>query len=92
MFYKFAVSLKYNHLYYFHFLINACLIPARFHISQQTIAEYLNKKVLPPLKDKHGAQLLDEFVKRGENHSIMNKWHQKFFMYLVSVVAEYVLR
>jgi len=42
---------------------------------------------LPPLKDKHGAQLLDEFVKRGENHNIMNKWHQKFFMYLVSLIG-----
>jgi hypothetical protein len=25
-------------------------------------------------------------VRRGENHGIMNKWHQKFFMYLVRSV------
>lgn len=57
----------------------------------QTISEYLTKKVLPALKDKHGEHLLREFVKRGENHTIMNKWHQKFFMYLVSTAIHALL-
>lgn len=47
------------------------------------MSAYLTNKVLPALKGKHGEPLLAEFVRRGENHSIMNKWHQKFFMYLV---------
>lgn len=48
----------------------------------ETIASYLERKVVPAFKDKHGELLLKEFVLRGENHKIMNKWHQKFFMYL----------
>jgi hypothetical protein len=47
------------------------------------MSAYLTNKVLPALKGKHGETLLAEFVRRGENHGIMNKWHQKFFMYLV---------
>jgi cullin 1 len=52
----------------------------------QTMSAYLTDKVLPALKGLHGEPLLAEFVRRGENHAIMNKWHQKFFMYLVSVL------
>jgi hypothetical protein len=50
------------------------------------MSAYLTDKVLPALKGLHGEPLLAEFVRRGENHAIMNKWHQKFFMYLVSVL------
>lgn len=68
---------------------NMCTQKSPYNWSEQlyirhgeTIAEYLRNKVLPSLKNKHGEQLLSEFVRRGENHTIMNKWHQKFFMYL----------
>ena len=44
--------------------------------------QYLNRSVVPTLKEQHGEVLLREFVKRGDNHTVMNKWHQKFFMYL----------
>lgn len=51
------------------------------------MSAYLTEKVLPALRGKHGEPLLAEFVRRGENHAIMNKWHQKFFMYLVSIAV-----
>ncbi len=38
--------------------------------------------MLPSLKTKHDEFLLHEFVKRSDNHSIMNKWCSKFFTYL----------
>lgn len=48
----------------------------------ETISNYLNRSVLPVLKSKRDEVLLQEFVRRGENHKIMNKWYRKFFMYL----------
>lgn len=49
----------------------------------ETISNYLKRSVLPALQDRHGEFLLTELVQRGSNHTIMNKWHKKFFMYLV---------
>jgi len=43
---------------------------------------YLEKVVLPALKSKHKVYLLREMVQRWKNHQLMNKWMQKFFMYL----------
>ena len=55
----------------------------------QTLSAYLQNRVLPALSTEAGSrdseQLLEEFVKRGNNHSVMNTWYRKFFMYLVSV-------
>lgn len=48
----------------------------------EMIAEYLETKVLPSLRSNLGEFLLREFVKRGENHHLMNKWCTKFFIYL----------
>lgn len=48
----------------------------------EIMANYLASKVLPALKSKQDDLLLREFVRRGENHQIMNKWYSKFFMYL----------
>ena len=39
-------------------------------------------QVLPSLRDRHDEFLLRELIRRWENHRIMNKWMQKFFMYL----------
>ena len=55
------------------------------------MSDYLTRKVLPALKDKHGEPLLTEFVRRSENHGIMNKWYQKIFMFLVSMIVVVVI-
>jgi cullin 1 len=44
--------------------------------------EYLSAKVLPALQDKRDEFLLEELVSRWTRHQVMNKWMQKFFMYL----------
>ena len=53
----------------------------------QYMSSYLSKSVLPALLDKQGEYLLRELVKRSNNHNVMNKWMQKFFMYLVSYLS-----
>ena len=50
------------------------------------MSDYLTRKVLPALKDKHGEPLLTEFVRRSENHKIMIKCYQQCFGYLVSII------
>lgn len=44
---------------------------------------------MPALRAKHGEFLLREFVHRGQNHNIMNKWYAKFFMYLDRFHVQY---
>jgi len=68
---------------------NMCTQKQPFNWSEQlyerhgeSIATYLQTKVLPKLREKHGELLLQEFVRRGDNHVIMNKWYKNFFMYL----------
>lgn len=55
-----------------------------YHRHGETISNYLNNDVLPALRNhgKQGELLLEEFVIRGENHKIMNRWYQRFFAYL----------
>ena len=48
----------------------------------QSIERYLEKVVLPALRDCHDEFLLQQLVHRWKNHKVMNKWMQKFFMYL----------
>lgn len=55
----------------------------------QQISRYLQSSVLPSLRIKSGQFLLTELVKRGDNHKIMNKWYQKFFMYLDRYYVKY---
>lgn len=52
----------------------------------ETVGNYLSQKVLPAIQQKRNDLLLVEFVKRAENHTIMNKWHKNFFQYLVSAL------
>ena len=52
------------------------------HRSSQTIANYLTTKVAPSLNSKHDECLLVEFVHRGFNHMVMNKWYCIFFKML----------
>mmetsp|Transcript_27867 Transcript_27867/g.46836 ORF Transcript_27867/g.46836 Transcript_27867/m.46836 type:complete len:789 (-) Transcript_27867:312-2678(-) len=68
---------------------NMCTQKSPYNWSEQlyqrhgeTISNYLSTSVLPALQGRHAESLLTEFVKRAENHNIMNRWHQKFFMYL----------
>lgn len=48
----------------------------------ESFQRYLTSVVLPALKTKHNEFLLAELVSRWKNHKLMNKWMQKFFMYL----------
>ena len=48
----------------------------------QTIRKYLHDRVLPKLREKRDSFLLEELVVRWENHNLMNKWMNKFFVYL----------
>ena len=48
----------------------------------ETICNYLTQTVLPALRTHHDDYLLQELVRRWSNHKIMNRWMQKFFMYL----------
>mmetsp|Transcript_24749 Transcript_24749/g.80040 ORF Transcript_24749/g.80040 Transcript_24749/m.80040 type:complete len:784 (-) Transcript_24749:368-2719(-) len=48
----------------------------------ETICAYLTETVLPALRSQKSDYLLTELTKRWANHKIMNKWMQKFFMYL----------
>lgn len=76
---------------------NMCTQRAPFNWSEQlyqrhgeTISSYLEKVVFPALKDRHDEFLLKELVRRWENHKIMNKWMQKFFMYLDRYYVKYL--
>ena len=53
------------------------------------IEGYLKNPVVPCLKQRHDQFLLQELVKRGENHKIMNKWLFKFFQYLDRFYVKY---
>ena len=48
----------------------------------EVISNYLTHTVLPALRDRHNEFLLKELTRRWSNHEIMNKWMQRFFMYL----------
>lgn len=48
----------------------------------ETICQYLTNTVLPALRHQRQEFLLQELTKRWANHKIMNRWMQKFFMYL----------
>lgn len=68
---------------------NMCTQKSPYNWSEQlyerhgnTIVNYLTSTVLPSLRDRHDEFLLRELIRRWENHRIMNKWMQKFFMYL----------
>lgn len=68
---------------------NMCTQKSPYNWSEQlyqrhgeTISDYLSGTVLPALKDRHDEFLLKELTTRWANHEIMNKWMQRFFMYL----------
>jgi len=68
---------------------NMCTQKSPYNWSEQlyqrhgdTISHYLGETVLPALRDQHDEFLLRELTRRWSNHTIMNKWMQKFFMYL----------
>eukprot|EP00741_Cyanophora_paradoxa_P011788 tig00020563_g11392.t1 len=49
---------------------------------KEAVNAYLVERVLPAVRDKHDSYLLEEFVKRWDNHKVMVKWYLKFFAYL----------
>jgi len=75
---------------------NMCTQRSPFNWSEQlyqrhgeTIARYLEATVLPALREKHDQFLLEELVRRWNNHNLMNKWMKKFFMYLDRYYVKY---
>ncbi|KAA8490321.1 Cullin-1 [Porphyridium purpureum] len=46
------------------------------------MCSYLNRTALPSLKKVHGPFMLDELVRRWNNHYIMVRWIKKIFDYL----------
>mmetsp|Transcript_181 Transcript_181/g.578 ORF Transcript_181/g.578 Transcript_181/m.578 type:complete len:753 (+) Transcript_181:64-2322(+) len=44
--------------------------------------EYLNNKVLPAIKAKHGEAVLDEFALRWKNHKLLVRQLSRLFVYL----------
>ncbi|XP_023643736.1 putative cullin-like protein 2 [Capsella rubella] len=49
---------------------------------RQVIEDYTIQTVLPSLREKHGNDMLEELIKRWNNHKIMVKWLERFFYYL----------
>eukprot|EP01031_Cornospumella_fuschlensis_P028709 gene28709-34657_t len=48
----------------------------------ESITTYLTNKVVPALQSLENEALLREFLRRRDNHTIMNRWYAKLFMYL----------
>lgn len=48
----------------------------------ETLAQYVQQKVLPALSNKRGIDLLVELKKRWQNHKLYVKWMDRFFQYL----------
>jgi len=68
---------------------NMCTQRSPYNWSEQlyqrhgdTISAYLSNTVLPALRHQKKDFLLTELTKRWTNHKIMNRWMQRFFMYL----------
>ena len=49
---------------------------------REAFNEYIQQKVLPALREKHGEHMLRELVKRHANHTVMVRWLSRFFNYL----------
>ncbi|KAH7292948.1 hypothetical protein KP509_28G004800 [Ceratopteris richardii] len=49
---------------------------------RESFEEYINKMVLPAIRDKHDEFMLRELVRRWDNHKIMVRWLSRFFNYL----------
>jgi len=48
----------------------------------EAMSEYLQRQVLPALKDKTDMALMKELLHRWQNHKIYVKWMDRFFTYL----------
>ena len=49
----------------------------------EAILQYVNRQVLPALRDLKDKALMVELLKRWQNHKIYVKWMDRFFTYLV---------
>ncbi|RYG64643.1 hypothetical protein EON64_13545, partial [archaeon] len=75
--------------FFYRMCYNMCTQKTPFNWSEQlyvrhgeSISKYLQAKVVPVLRGLQDETLLKEFVRRADNHAVMNKWYAKFFMYL----------
>mmetsp|Transcript_20406 Transcript_20406/g.49633 ORF Transcript_20406/g.49633 Transcript_20406/m.49633 type:complete len:758 (-) Transcript_20406:1630-3903(-) len=48
----------------------------------ESISKYVKEKILPALKQREDVYLLQELLKRWENHKMYIKWMDRFFTYL----------
>eukprot|EP00929_Paragymnodinium_shiwhaense_P111801 TRINITY_DN80084_c0_g1_i1.p1 TRINITY_DN80084_c0_g1~~TRINITY_DN80084_c0_g1_i1.p1 ORF type:complete len:756 (+),score=239.54 TRINITY_DN80084_c0_g1_i1:109-2376(+) len=48
----------------------------------EAMSDYVQRQVLPALKDKSDIALMQELLKRWSNHKIYVKWMDRFFTYL----------
>ncbi|KAL3828613.1 hypothetical protein ACJIZ3_017415 [Penstemon smallii] len=49
---------------------------------KKTFQDYISSKVLPSLRGKKNEDLLQELLKRWNNHKILTRWLSRFFHYL----------
>uniref|UniRef100_A0A5B6YRY3 Putative Cullin 1 n=1 Tax=Davidia involucrata TaxID=16924 RepID=A0A5B6YRY3_DAVIN len=49
---------------------------------KKTFEDYITSEVLPSLREKKDESLLEELVKRWNNHKVMTRWLARFFHYL----------
>lgn len=53
-----------------------------YQLYGDSIVRYVHSTVLPSLESKRGSDLLEELLRRWDNHRTLVKWLQKFFAYL----------
>ncbi|KAJ8499127.1 hypothetical protein OPV22_009679 [Ensete ventricosum] len=49
---------------------------------KKSLMDYIESRVLPPLRSKHDEYLLQELVQRWLNYKVMVRWLSRFFHYL----------
>ncbi|KAL8441834.1 hypothetical protein Emag_006860 [Eimeria magna] len=53
-----------------------------YQLYGDSIVRYVHSTVLPSLENRRGSDLLEELLRRWDNHRTLVKWLQKFFAYL----------
>ncbi|KAL8425831.1 hypothetical protein Efla_004330 [Eimeria flavescens] len=53
-----------------------------YQLYGDSIVRYVHSTVLPSLENRRGSELLEELLRRWDNHRTLVKWLQKFFAYL----------
>lgn len=59
-----------------------------FFPCSQRIKYYLREHVVPSLRALNGESLLEEFVRRRQNHALMMRWYMNIFSYLSKFITK----